>query len=158
MGYGTVATLSGCAKLNFWAFDAVLHWALPVGWALVREALPRGRRGWWTRLYLHRPAGANRMEGGARRRRHPDAIRVILQTAFDPISRGEERVEALDQVGMTGEKFGDATNNTRCVDTATSQLLATVSKGRGGTATHVWLLKSFMMSRNLLYTSGCSEN
>ena len=31
-------------------------------------------------------------------------------------------------------------------------------KGGGRTATHVWLLKSFIMSRNLLYTSGCSEN
>ena len=48
VGHGTMATLSGRAKLDFWAFDAVLYRALPVRWALLCKALARGRRRRWT--------------------------------------------------------------------------------------------------------------
>lgn len=59
VGNGTVATLSGRAELNLWAFDTVLYRALPARRALFRKALVRGRRRRWTRLDLHRPAGAD---------------------------------------------------------------------------------------------------
>lgn len=59
VGNGAVAALSGCAELGLWAFDAMLYRALPPRWALFRKALARGRRRRWTRLDLHRPAGAD---------------------------------------------------------------------------------------------------
>lgn len=103
VGYGTVAALSGRAELNLWALNAMLHRALPVRWALLREAFPRGRRGRWAGLYLHSPARANRMNCRARRCRHPDAIGVILQATFNPVSGWQKRVEALNQVRMASE-------------------------------------------------------
>lgn len=59
VGNGTMATLSGRAELYLWAFDTVLYRALPAGGALFGKALARGRRRRWTRLDLHRPAGAD---------------------------------------------------------------------------------------------------
>lgn len=61
-------------------------------------------------------------------------------------------------------KFGWPANNseTRLMTPGVSILprfsYPQCAQGLDTTDTHVWLLKSFMMSRNLLYTSGCSEN
>lgn len=62
VGNGTMATLSRRAELDLWAFDAVLYRALPARWPLFRKALARSRRRRWPGVYLHRPAGADRMD------------------------------------------------------------------------------------------------
>lgn len=75
---GTMATLSGRAELDLWAFDAVLYRALPARGPLFHKALARGRRRRWTGVNLHRPAGTDRMDCRARRCRHPNAVWIIL--------------------------------------------------------------------------------
>jgi len=142
------AVLRWGAELLLGAFDAGLDGLRPVSAPLakVRRARPRGcLRG----FRLHVPPGTDRMESRARRCRDADAVGVVLETTFDPIARWEESVEALDEVRMAGEQIGDATNDTRCIDSSIPVSFLRRFR-RGDPFTYVWLLKSFIMSRKRL--------
>lgn len=60
--------------------------------------------------------GANGVDSRARRGGDADAVGVVLEAALDAVARREECVKALDEVGMTSKKVGNAANNARCVD------------------------------------------
>lgn len=154
--HGTVSSLSRRAKLRLRALDAVMNRALPICWTLLlQETLAWGRRWSRYRLWLDPRSWTDGVDGGARGCRHSDAVWVILEAAFDSVARWQEGVESLDQVRVSSEKLGNTSNYARRIDSASSQW--PMSPSRLG-ITHVWLLKSFIISRNLLYTSGCSEN
>ena len=81
-----------------------------------------------------------------------------MRGSFDPVACGEEGIEALDQSWMAVEEVGNALDDTRGVDSVYAQRLKRGQTIAVAWRTYNWLLKSFMISRNLLYTSGRSEN
>lgn len=151
-------TANGDTEVCFWAFYAVLNllwWLLlPATRTLATKWLPRPR-GRLRRFRQSIASTANGMDSRTGRCGHSNAVWVILEAAFYPVPGREEGVEALDQVRMAGKQLRDSTNNSRSIDTVRNAISFATSK-RKGDDTYVWLLKSFMMSRNLLYTSGCS--
>jgi hypothetical protein len=53
----------------------------------------------------------------AHRRRDADAVGVVAEAALDAVSRRQKGVEALDEIGMSGEELGDAVDDSGGVDT-----------------------------------------
>jgi hypothetical protein len=144
---GAVAALSGRAETHLWALDAVLNRTLPIcRTLLLHKPLARRRRRSRSRFQVYRPTRADGVEGRSGRRRHSNAVGVVLKAALNPVTRRQERVEPLDQVGMASEQLRDTVDNSRGVDTTYCQQNPT-PRGR---VTYVWLLKSFIISRNLL--------
>ena len=145
-------------EVGFGAFGSILHLLLlhlPDPGALADICL-RGTRCWLAWLWRDRPWSTDRVDCRARGRRHADAVRVVLKPAFNPIAWRQEGVKALDQVRVAGEQLGNSTNDSGGINAieVSDSTMTTILPG----AAYVWLLKSFMMSRNLLYTSGCSWN
>jgi hypothetical protein len=83
-----------------------------------------------------------------------DCVCVVWRSPdVNAVASGQEGVEALDEHDVAGEEMGDARNDARSVDSGV------VSRGDDANeVTHVWALKSFIMSRNWLYTSGSRVN
>ena len=99
-------------------------------------------------LVLGSPACAYGMNRRARRCSNANAIRIVFEAALDAVTGRQKCVEALDQVRMPGKEFRDSADNSRRVDPAC--ISAPVTNDSTKADTYVWLLKSFIMSRNLL--------
>jgi len=101
-------------------------------------------------------------------RRYCDSIGVErVRRDFYTVALGEECIETLDEVRIAVKQTRDALDYTWCVDSVgcgrryqqpKAQASGAHNKRLCTVATHTWLLKSFMMSRNWLYTSGLSWN
>lgn len=105
VGMGAWAAMNRSAELSLGALDTVLHGNLPVRRPLLAHVrLARAGRALGS-FGLQISRRADRMNCRSRRGRDPNAIRVVLETALDPIARGEEGVEALDQVRVACEKI-----------------------------------------------------
>lgn len=106
-----------CAKLSFGALDAVLRLGLlllPVASA-TREEIRVRRRLVLVALCKVELPGCDGLQGCSHGCCHADVTWVAL-SALDPITRRQERVEPLDQVGMSGEKFGNSLDYSGGVD------------------------------------------
>ena len=126
-GEGGRRTTSGDTEVGFWALYAVLdllrrRLLLPATGSLAAEWLPRPRGG-LGRLRQSVASTANGMDSGTGRRRHSNTVRVVLETAFDPVAGGQEGVEALNQVRMAGKQLRNPANNSRSVDTVSRKML-----------------------------------
>lgn len=66
-----------------------------------------------------RASTRNGLNGCAHRRCDPDGVRIVTSSAFNSVSRGQEGVEALDQIGVTSEKLRDAVDNPGSIDPVT---------------------------------------
>ena len=58
------------------------------------------------------------MDGGPRGSCDPNAIGVVLETTLDAVSRRQEGVKPLNQVGMAGKELGDAADHARGINSA----------------------------------------
>jgi hypothetical protein len=94
--------------------------------------------------------------GGTHRGRHGDEADIGgVGGAFYTIAYRKERVEALYKGRVTMEEGRDTLDHSGCIDSTHCQQLKHAHCRRGS---YIWLLKSFMMSRKWLYTSGRSIN
>lgn len=72
----------------------------------------------------------------------------------DLVSTRQEGIEVANEEGVTVEEAGYPLNDAGCVDPN----LWSAKRELKGNGTHSWPLKSFMISRNKLYTSGLCWN
>jgi hypothetical protein len=96
------AILYRSAELLFGTLNARLNSLRPVAASRAEIRGARARRR-LRAFRLHIPPRADRMKRRARRRRDTNAVRIVLEAAFDPITGGEEGVEALDEVRVASE-------------------------------------------------------
>jgi hypothetical protein len=84
---------------------------------------------------------------------HTDAMSItdfgILHDR-DLVSIRQESIEFANEEGVTVEEVSYSLDDARCVDPTSGQQNAELE----GNDTHSWPLKSFIISRNKLYTSG----
>ena len=65
----------------------------------------------------------HRLHGRSHWSSDSDRIRVVASSTFDPVSRRQERVESLDQLGIAGKQLADSSNYAWSVDGATLKVL-----------------------------------
>lgn len=130
LGHRAVAALRWCAKLSLWALDTMQR-SLPICrtlW-LLDESLIRSRGRGWSRFHLNPGSWTDRVDGRPRRRRHANAIRVILKATLNPVPGGQECIKSLNQVWMASEELGDAANHARRIDAVADQQTRTPTPG-----------------------------
>ena len=91
-----------------------------------------------------------------RRRNSNDTAILPIYPTFDSISSRQKCIEPLNKLRISGEEGRYSLNHPRCVNAGSGSLAASTLNQI--TRAYVWFLKSFMISRNLLYTPGLSAN
>lgn len=111
------AILSGHAERCLRALGAMLQRRLPArSW--VHKSLCCCARSWLCCFVLGGSSCADRVDGGARRRRNANAVGIVLEAAFDAISGRQEGIEPLNQIRMPGKQFRNPADDARCVDSS----------------------------------------
>lgn len=105
-----------------------------------------------------RGPSCNRLDSGAHGCGDSNCVRVISRTTLNPVTRREKRVEALDKVWVSSEEFRNPVYDTRRINAKKGKPIRSLSPKRilKECIAYDWLLKSFIISKKRLYTSGWS--
>ena len=115
---GTV--LHRSTEVGFGAFDAVLRSLLPLPATLREQRLRRAA----VTVALTSRDGLHR---GAHGSGDTDCVWVIASTALNPVARGQEGVEPLNEVWVSRKELGHAINHTGRIDAFSCQSLMKAS-------------------------------